>query len=86
MNPIILALLQIFTFMATHKEALKQAVLDIEMLIPNAPGNVKAAQFKAFIATAMGIEGQIESVWPMVSGLFSVFVAQVKGTPAVTPA
>jgi uncharacterized BrkB/YihY/UPF0761 family membrane protein len=85
MNPIILALLQIFTFLASHKDALKQTVLDIETLIPDAPGSVKAAQFKAFIASALGIESQIEAVWPMAAGVFNLFVAKVKGSSAPAP-
>ena len=83
MQPVITAILQILAFMATNKDAIKQIVQNIEALIPDAPGAIKSAQLKSFIGTALGLEAQIETVWPMVSGIFNVFVAQIKAKAPV---
>lgn len=83
MNATFATLLQVFTFLASNKDTIKGIILSIESLIPSAAGDVKATQLKDAVAKAMGIEAQIESVWPMVQGVFNVFVAQVKGTATV---
>ena len=75
--------IQVLSFFATNREAIKQIILDIEALIPDAPGATKAAQVKAFIATAMGIETQVESAWPLISPIFNLFVGWVKSSTTV---
>ena len=71
--------LQVLTFLASNREVLKQIVLSIQTLLPDATGSEKASAVKDFIATTMGIESQIEGVWLAVSPFFNRFVASVKG-------
>jgi hypothetical protein len=72
----------ILSYLASNKDLIKQAIVDIQNLIPDAPGNDKAAAVKGFIASALNIESQIESVWPLVAPVFNAFVAVVKGKTA----
>lgn len=78
-------LLAVIIYIVTNKELIKQLVLQIENLIPDAPGTTKAGMFKHWIATAMNIENEIEQVWPLVKPVFDVVVAGVKRPAAVTP-
>ncbi len=71
-------LLQIIAFLAEHKEQIKKLILDIENLIPTAPGSNKALIVRNFIATSLCVETQIEQVWPYVCGLFNELVAATK--------
>ena len=74
--------MQIVSFIASNKDMLKTLVLDLENLIPDAPGNAKAAAVRAAIGTAIGIENQIEAVWPMIAPIFNLFVGAIKGPKA----
>lgn len=78
MSQIVTVLLQIITFLVQNKDAIKQLILDLEALLPNSNGNDKAAQVRTFVGTSLGIEAQIEAVWPLVSPIFNAFVASVK--------
>ena len=71
--------LQIISYLADNREGIKILVKNIENLIPEAPGNTKAAAVRGAIGTALGIETQIESIWPMVAPIFNLFVSGVKG-------
>lgn len=70
--------LQVLVWLEANKDNLKQIIIQIENLIPDAPGNQKAQAVKGAIAAAMGIEAQIEQVWPLVSPIFNALVALVK--------
>ena len=70
--------LQVVTFFVQNKAQIIQLIQNIEALIPDVPGDTKATQVKNFIATSLGIEAQIESVWPAVSPIFNLIVAAVK--------
>lgn len=72
----------VLAYLAQNKDAIKQAILDLENLIPNAPGNDKAAAIRGMIAGALNIEGQIEAAWPIIAPVFNAFVALVKGKAA----
>lgn len=78
MMQIISTVLQIVSFLAAHKDQIKQLILDIEALMPDAPGNEKAAQVKSFIGAALSIEAQIEQAWSFVGPIFNRFVATTK--------
>lgn len=71
-------LIQVFTFLATNRNQIKELILAIESLLPEAPGTSKAASVKQFIAAALGITDQIEAVWPAVAPLFNAFVSLIK--------
>lgn len=85
MPPAALAAFQIFSFMASHKDELKQAVVDVENIAAEAAGPTKGAVIKSVIAGALGIEAQIEAAWPFVAPIFNAFVAKAKGAPAQAP-
>ena len=70
--------LQIISFLAANKDTLKALVTDIQTLIPDAPGDAKAAQVKAWIGSALNVGSQLEAAWPLVKPLFDTFVAIVK--------
>lgn len=82
MSPILTAALSIISFLVSNKAAIVQAVTEIELLIPDAPGATKAAAVKGFIASGLSIENEIEQAWPFVAPLFNAFVAIVKGPKA----
>ena len=76
MSSILIVALQIISFLATHREQLKQLVLDLEGLLTD--GSTKAGAVKSFIGAALGVEGQLEAAWPIVAPVFNGFVAHVK--------
>jgi hypothetical protein len=78
------AIIQLLTFLVDHKDEIKSIVLQIQTLIPDAPGTEKAAIVKSFISKALGIEATIESVWPMVAPVFNLIVAAVKAKMPTT--
>lgn len=73
-------ILQVISFLVANKEQIKEVILSIEALIPDTPGSAKAGAVKAFIGTALGIEAQIEAVWPLVSPIFNLLVGSVKAS------
>jgi len=75
-------LLSVISFFAQNKDAIKTMILDMEALLPNSNGHDKAAQVKNYIAASLGIEAQIETVWPLLAPIFNAFVGTVK-SPAV---
>ena len=80
MPQIITAILKILSFLATNKATITHLVTDIEGLIPDAPGDTKAAAVKSFIGTALGVEPQIEAAWAVIGPIFDALVASIKGT------
>lgn len=76
------ALLTVLAFLVSNRAAIKDLILHVQDLIPDAPGADKAALVKSWIGAAIGAEAQVESVWPLVSPLFNLIVAAVK-KPAV---
>lgn len=87
MNPVFQIVLQVITFLVTHRDGIKQMILDLETLIPETPGLTKATAVKSFIANGLGIETQIETVWPLISPIFNAMVASTKYPPkAAEPA
>jgi hypothetical protein len=78
MGQVISIVFQIITFLATHKDQIKQLILDIEALMPDAAGSEKATQVKTFIAAALSIEAQVEQAWSFVGPIFNRFVAATK--------
>lgn len=70
--------LQIVSFLVQNRAQIKQLILDIQNLIPDAPGADKAGLVKSFIAASLQVEGQIESAWPFVAPLFNAFVSDTK--------
>lgn len=83
MNPILATALQIISFLVSNRDAIKQLVLQIEQMAGSLPGNQKAQAVKTAIGAAMGVEAQIEQAWPIVSPVFNLAVAAIKG--AATP-
>ena len=71
-------LLTVLSFMYDHRADIKELVLKIEGLVGDAPGASKAGIARDWIASAMGIESQMEAVWPMVQPIFNLFVGLVK--------
>ena len=69
---------QIVSFLLANRAQIKQLILDIQGLIPDAPGADKAAAVRHFIGAALNISDQIESAWPMVAPIFNLFVADTK--------
>lgn len=69
---------QIVSFLVANRAQIRQLIIDIEGLIPDAPGADKAATVRNFIATALNIGDQINIVWPMVAPIFNLFVADAK--------
>jgi len=72
----------ILSFMYDHREDIKKLILQVEGLMGEAPGTSKMAVVRGWIGTAMGIEQQIESAWPMVAPFFNLMVSLVKGKVA----
>ncbi|MFZ6773017.1 hypothetical protein ACO0LB_09925 [Undibacterium sp. SXout7W] len=70
--------LQLLTWLEQNKDTIKKIVLQIEALIPDAPGNQKAAAVRGAIASAMNIESGIEQAWPLIQPIFNLIVASVK--------
>ena len=86
MNQIITIALQIISYLVQNKDTIKQLILDIEALIPDSPGAVKAQVVRNFIGTALGIEAQLEAAWTAIGPMFNAFVAMVKvPKPASAP-
>lgn len=83
MAPAILVAFQVISYLAANKDTIKQSIMDIEALIPSAPGNDKASALKGFIAGAVGVEAQIEAAWPFIAPIFNLFVASIKKPVAV---
>lgn len=71
-------LIQILSFLASNRAQIKELVLAIESMLPDAPGTSKANTVKQFIGAALGITEQIEAVWPAVAPLFNAFVGLIK--------
>lgn len=69
---------QIVSFLLANRAQLKQLILDIQGLIPDAPGADKASAVRHFIGAALNIEEKIEAAWPMVAPIFNLFVADTK--------
>lgn len=78
MSQLVTAALQILTFLVSNRASLVQVITELEALIPDVPGATKAAAVKNFIAASLGIEAQIEQVWPLISPIFNALVAAVK--------
>jgi hypothetical protein len=78
MSPYISAALSVISFIAQNRDTLKQIVVSIENLIPDAAGNSKAAAVRDFIGKALDMEAQMEQLWPLVLPFFNLFVADVK--------
>jgi hypothetical protein len=77
---------QVISFLVQHKDQIRQAVKDLETIMPNVGGNAKLQVIKNIVGIGMGIEAQIEALWPLVAPMFSALVSNIKGvTPAVTP-
>ncbi len=83
MNPLVTTALSIISWLVSNRAQIKQTIVEIESLVPDAPGATKLAAVKGFIATSMGIESQIEGVWPLVAPLFNALVSLTK-KPAAT--
>lgn len=83
---------QVISFLVQHKDQIKQAVTDLEALMPNVGGSAKLQVIKNIVATALNIEAQIEALWPLVAPMFTALVSNIKGgtsktvAPVVTPA
>lgn len=77
MNTFVL-FVQALVWLEQNKDTLKDIILKIQSLIPDAPGNQKALAVRTAIASGMGIEAQIEQVWPLLSPVFNLIVADVK--------
>ena len=78
MSQIITTAMQILAYLIANKDTIRQLVINIEGLIPDAPGQAKAQAVKTFIAAGLGIEAQVEQSWPLVSPVFNLFVGIVK--------
>jgi hypothetical protein len=70
--------LQIIAYLVSNREQIKDLILALESLAEKAVGPEKGAAIKGFIASAMGIESQIEAAWPMVAPFFNLFVKSIK--------
>ena len=79
------AVFQIIAFLVSNKAQIKELILSIEALIPDAPGSSKASAVKEFIGTALNISDQIEAVWPVVLPIFNLLVGIVKGPKPAAP-
>lgn len=69
---------QIISFLVANRAEIKKLILDIQGLIPDAPGAEKAAAVRHFIGATLNISDQIENVWPMVAPIFNLFVSDTK--------
>jgi hypothetical protein len=83
MGNALLIALQIIEWLAANRDTIKKTILNIEALIPDAPGGTKAAAVRSFIGSAMGIESQIEDAWVYAGPVFNLFVSMTK--KPVTP-
>ena len=70
--------LQVFAFIITNRAQIIEIIKGIEELIPDAPGNEKAAAVKNVIATSLAVGDEIDTAWTMVSPIFNRLVALVK--------
>lgn len=70
--------LKIFAYLVANKDLIKQMVLAIQALIPDAPGATKAAAIKEAIGKALSLEQQVEDGWGLVGPVFNAFVASIK--------
>ncbi len=70
--------LQVFAFIITNRAQIIEIIKGIEELIPDAPGNEKAAAVKNVIATSLAVGDEIDTAWTMVSPIFNRLVASVK--------
>jgi|JI10StandDraft_1071094.scaffolds.fasta_scaffold1803366_2 hypothetical protein len=70
--------LQVFAFIITNRAQMIEIIKGIEELIPDAPGNEKAAAVKNVIATSLAVGDEIDTAWTMVSPIFNRLVASVK--------
>jgi hypothetical protein len=72
------AILAIINFLSQNKEQVKQLILSIENLVPDAPGSEKAAQVRNFISASLNIEDQFEKAWALTAPIFNHLVAATK--------
>lgn len=77
---------QVVAFLINNKTAIRELILSIESLIPDAPGASKAGAVKSFIGQALNIGDTIDAAWPVVSPIFNLLVAQVKAVQAPSAA
>lgn len=70
--------LTVLTFIIQNRADIIEIIKSIEALIPDAPGNEKAAAVKEVIGKAIGTEQQLETAWPLVQPIFNLLVASVK--------
>lgn len=75
------SILQIINFLAQNKDQIRQLIITIQNLIPDAPGSEKSLQVRHFIAASLNLEEHIEQAWPLVAPLFNALVANVKKVP-----
>lgn len=69
---------KLMSFFVLHKDEIKQFVLGAESLMEAAAGAEKMVAVRAAIAAALGVESQIEAVWPLVAPFFNSIVAEAK--------
>lgn len=72
--------LAVLSFLVENRDTIRKLVLDVEALIPDAPGASKAASVKQFIAASISAGDQLDAAWPLISPVFNLLVAAVKGT------
>lgn len=71
--------LQVVTYLLQHRKELAELILSIEAMFGDEPGASKAGMVRQFIGAALDIVDKIESAWPLISPIFNLFVAKVKG-------
>ena len=71
--------LEIVTYLVKNRKEIADLILQIQDLFPDTPGEEKASVVRKVIGTVLGISDKIEESWPLVSPIFNLFVAKVKG-------
>ena len=79
-----LTAMQILRWIVEHRDDLVEMIKTIESLIPEMPGNEKAAAVRNAIGTALSIETQIDKAWPLVAPIFNLLVKDVKAVKQTT--
>lgn len=73
---------QVLLYLFTHREEIKQVVVNVDALLSDAPGTARAAAVGNFIAQGIREETQIEvdfqKALPFIGPIFDGFVAKVK--------